>query len=116
MVNDEKAEIYDRMFFERHDSYTNTLLFLSRSGRFPHPLLKVLIDERVVKVATSDYLAPAGELAKRTFTLMRRVMRNPAIERAKALGTLDRLGRFEARMEGMTGANAGAAAPTAAAK
>ena len=116
LVNDEKAEIYDRMFFERHDSYTNTLLFLSRSGRFPHPLLKVLIDERVVKVATSDYMAPAGELAKRTFTLMRRVMRNPAIERAKALGTLDRLGRFEARMEGMTGANAGAAAPTAAAK
>ncbi len=116
LVNDEKAEIYDRMFFERHDSYTNTLLFLSRSGRFPHPLLKVLIDERVVKLATSDYLAPAGELAKRSFTMLRRVMRNPAVERAKALGTLERLGRFEARMEGMTGANAGAAAPKAAAK
>ena len=116
LVNDEKAEIYDRMFFERHDSYTNTLLFLSRSGKFPHPLLKVLIDERVVKLATSDYMAPVGELAKRTFSVLRKVMRNPAIERAKAMGTLDRLGRFEARMEGMTGANAGAAAPTAAAK
>ena len=112
LVNDEKAEIYDRMFFERHDSYTNTLLFLARSGKFPHPLLKVLIDERVVKAATSDYMAPAGELAKRTFSVLRKVMRNPAIERAKALGTLDRLGRFEARMEGMTGANAGAAAPS----
>jgi anaerobic magnesium-protoporphyrin IX monomethyl ester cyclase len=116
LVNDEKAEIYDRMFFERHDSYTNTLLFLARSGKFPHPLLKVLIDERVVKLATSDYMAPAGELAKRTFSVLRKVMRNPAIERAKALGTLDRLGRFEARLEGMTGANAGAAAPSAAAK
>jgi anaerobic magnesium-protoporphyrin IX monomethyl ester cyclase len=116
LVNDEKAEIYDRMFFERHDSYTNTVLFLARSGKFPHPLLKVLIDERVVKLATSDYMAPAGELAKRTFSVLRKVMRNPAIERAKALGTLDRLGRFEARLEGMTGANAGAAAPSAAAK
>ena len=116
LVNDEKAEIYDRMFFERHDSYTNTLLFLARSGKFPHPLLKVLIDERVVKMATSDYMAPAGELAKRTFSVLRKVMRNPALERAKAMGTLDRVGRFEARLEGMTGANAGAVAPTAAAK
>ena len=31
-------EIYDRMYSERHDSYTNTLLFLTRSGRFPHSL------------------------------------------------------------------------------
>jgi len=114
LVNDEKAEIYDRMFFERHDSYTNTLLFLARSGKFPHSLLKVLIDERVVNAATSDYLAPAGELAKRTFSVLRRVLRNPAVERAKALGTLDKLGLFEARLEGMTGANAGAAAPSAA--
>ena len=36
---------------------------------------------------------------------------NPAVERAKALGTLKRLSVFEARLEGMTGANAGAAAP-----
>jgi radical SAM superfamily enzyme YgiQ (UPF0313 family) len=111
LINDEKAEIYDRMFFERHDSYTNTLLFLARSGKFPHPLLKALIDERVVKLATSDYMAPVGEALKRSFGLWRRVMRNPAIERAKAMGTLGRLNLFEARLEGMTGANAGASAP-----
>jgi hypothetical protein len=111
LVNDEKAEIYDRMFFERHDSYTNTLLFLARSGRFPHPLLKALIDERVVDVMTSDYLEPAGAVAKKGMGLLRRVMRNPAIERAKALGTLSGLNTFEARLEGMTGANAGASAP-----
>ena len=111
LVNDEKAEIYDRMFFERHDSYTNTLLFLARSGRFPHPLLKALIDERVVDVMTSDYLDPAGAVAKKGMGLLRRVMRNPAIERAKALGTLSGLNTFEARLEGMTGANAGASAP-----
>lgn len=111
LVNDEKAEIYDRMFFERHDSYTNTLLFLARSGRFPHALLKALIDERVVNVMTSDYLEPAGAVAKKGMGLLRRVMRNPAIERAKALGTLSGLNTFEARLEGMTGANAGASAP-----
>jgi len=116
LVNDEKAEIYDRMFFERHDSYTNTLLFLARSGKFPHPLLKVLIDERVVTAATSDYMAPLGEVAKKSFSILRKVMRNPAIERARALGTMEGLSRFEARLEGMTGANAGAAAPGKAAK
>lgn len=35
-------------------------------------------------------------------------------ERARELGTLDKLDRFEARIEGMTGANGGAAAPSAA--
>ena len=112
LVNDEKAEIYDRMFFERHDSYTNTLLFLARSGRMPHRLLKALIDERVVEFMTSDYMAPAGTLAQKTFQALRRALRNPAVERARALGTLSRVQNFEARLEGMTGANAGAAAPS----
>ena len=111
LINDEKAEIYDRMFFERHDSYTNTLLFLARTGRFPHPLLKALIDERVVKLMTSDYMEPAGEAAKTAFKWLRKVMRNPAIERARAMGTSRGVGTFEARLEGMTGANAGASAP-----
>ncbi len=112
LISDEKAEIYDRMFFERHDSYTNTLLFLAKSGRFPSPLLEKLIDERVVKVMTSDYMAPAGEVARKALGLARRVLRNPAVERARAMGTLSTLSAFEARMEGMTGANAGAAPPT----
>ena len=115
LISDEKAEIYDRMFFERHDSYTNTLLFLARSGKFPHALLEKLIDERVVKLMTSDYMEPAGELMKKTFTMLRRLMRNPAVERARALGTLKKLDTFEARLEGMTGANAGASAPVSGA-
>jgi hypothetical protein len=107
LVNDEKAEIYDRMFFERHDSYTNTLLFLARTGKFPHPLLKVLIDRRVVDAMTSDYMAPAGNVAKAAIKGLRAALRNPAIERAKALGV------YKARLTGMTGADAGAAAPAA---
>lgn len=111
LINDEKAEIYDRMFFERHDSYTNTLLFLARSGKFPHGLLKVLIDPKVVKLMTSDYMEPLGGVARRSISVLRRALRNPAVERARALGTLGGLDRFEARLVGMTGADAGAAAP-----
>ena len=115
LITDEKAEIYDRMFFERHDSYTNTLLFLARSGKFPSRLLKVLIDEQVVNVMTSDYMEPAGRVAKKAMGFARKVIRNPALERAKALGTGNAFSTFHARMTGMTGADAGAAAPVASA-
>lgn len=111
LVYDERDEIYDRMYSERHDSYTNTLLFLARTGKMPHSLLKVLIDRRVVDFATSDYAAPAGKVARVALDGFRKLIRNPAVERARALGTLS---TFEARLTGMTGADAGAAAPSAA--
>ena len=111
LVVDEKDEIYDRMYSERHDSYTNTLLFLARTGKFPHGLLKVMIDRKVVDFMTSDYAAPARSAAKVALNSFRKVMRNPAVERARALGTLS---NFEARLTGMTGADAGAVAPQAA--
>ncbi|MCB9759605.1 MAG: B12-binding domain-containing radical SAM protein [Alphaproteobacteria bacterium] len=107
LVHDEKAEIYDKMYFEKNDTYTNVLLYLSKSGRMPHPVLKALIDPRVVRVATSDYARPFASIAKAGIGRMRALLRNPAVERAKALGT------FEARMTGMTGADAGAVAPRA---
>ena len=111
LINDEKDEIYDRQYSERHDSYTNTLLFLARTGRFPHSLLKVLIDRRVVDVLTSDYAAPAGKVTKFALDTFRKAMRNPAVERARALGTGG--DTFSARLTGMTGADAGATAPVA---
>jgi hypothetical protein len=52
---------------------------------------------------------------KKGFGVLRRVLRNPAVERAKALGTMDGWKNFEARLEGMTGANAGASAPVSGA-
>ncbi|MEY3211277.1 MAG: hypothetical protein RIT28_1758 [Pseudomonadota bacterium] len=105
LVNDEKSEIYDKMYFEKNDTYTNVLLYLSKSGRMPSGLLKAAIHPDVVKVMTSDYMRPVGELAKAGVGRVRALMRNPALERAKALGT------FEARLTGMTGADAGAVAP-----
>ena len=110
LVQDEKDEIYDKMYFEKNDTYTNVLLYLAKSGRFPSSLLKVLIDKRVAEAATSDYARPFASMAKLGVGKLRALLRNPALERAKALGT------FEARMTGMTGADAGAAAPSSAAK
>lgn len=110
LVVDERDEIYDRMYSERHDSYTNTLLFLARTGKMPHPLLKVLIDRRVVDFATSDYAAPAGTVARAALDGVRRLIRNPALDRARALGSI---AAFEARLTGITGADAGAVAPVA---
>ena len=110
LVCDERSEIYDRMYSERHDSYTNTLLFLARTGRFPHPLLKVLTNSSVARAMTSDYASPAGSAAKVALDLFRKAMRNPAAERARALGSLS---NFQARLTGMTGADAGAVAPAA---
>ena len=109
LVYDERDEIYDRMYSERHDSYTNTLLFFCRTGKFPHGLLKVLTNKRVAEFMTSDYMAPAGVATKKALDVFRAVLRNPAIDRARALGDIS-----SARLEGMTGANAGAAAPTSA--
>lgn len=108
LVIDERDEIYDRMYSERHDSYTNTLLFVARTGRLPHAVLRALIDPRVVRFATSDYARPLGVAAQIGLSGFRRVVRNPALQRARHLG---RLATLEARLTGMTGADAGAARP-----
>lgn len=85
LIVDEKAEVYDRMFFERHDSYANTLLFLARTGRFPHPILRVLTDSRVARVLTSETLGPLGDAARVGLGVARRVRHAPLAKRLAAL-------------------------------
>lgn len=75
LIVDEKAEIYDRMFFERHDSYANTLLFLARTGRFPHPLLKVLTHPKLAELMTSETMGPVSDSAKAALKGLRRAKR-----------------------------------------
>jgi radical SAM superfamily enzyme YgiQ (UPF0313 family) len=86
-VVDERAEIYDRMFFERHDSYANTLLFLTRTGRFPHPLLDLLARDDVARFFTSPALDPVGDALKRGLGLARRLKNGAALARLRALAT-----------------------------
>ncbi len=85
LIHDEKAEIYDRMFFERHDSYANTILFLCRTGKFPHPLLKFLTDSRVARVMTSDPLAPAGDLARAFLSGARKAKNSSPLKMARGI-------------------------------
>jgi radical SAM superfamily enzyme YgiQ (UPF0313 family) len=108
LISDERDEIYDKWFFERRDSYPNTLLFLAQTGRFPHSLLRVLTDSRIARVMTSETMAPLGDVAKTALNLTRKVIKFRVVEK------LSGIGEIEARMEGMTGANAGAAKPTLA--
>jgi hypothetical protein len=71
--------------------------------------LKVLIDPKIVKVMTSDYVRPMAGVTKKGVKMLRGALNNPVLTRAKAMGTNEDLD--DARMEGMTGANAGAAIP-----
>ncbi|MBT3220673.1 MAG: radical SAM protein [Proteobacteria bacterium] len=64
LIVDEKSQIYDHMFSVRRDSYENTLLSLSRSGQFPHPLLKLLIHPAAVDLAHSRASRPLSKLVK----------------------------------------------------
>jgi hypothetical protein len=96
------------MYSERHDSYTNTLLFLARSGRFPHRLLDALTDERIVRVMTSEGMEPAGEAMKKGIRRFRSLLQPNA--RASEGAPLDSFKRFDARLIRMTGVDAGATA------
>ncbi len=75
LIVDEKAEIYDRMFFERHDSYANTLLFLARTGKFPHLLLEVLTHPKLAKAMTSETMGPVGDVVKAGLSGLRKAKR-----------------------------------------
>ena len=50
--------------------------------------VQALIDKRVVNVMTSDYMRPAGTLAKKGLFMVRSILNNPLVERAKILGNI----------------------------
>lgn len=85
LLYDERAQVYDRTYYERNDSYTNTLLFMARRGRFPHWLLRALVDRRVVDVLTSDAVAPAAGAARLALRGYRRLSSPRVRERARGV-------------------------------
>jgi radical SAM superfamily enzyme YgiQ (UPF0313 family) len=58
MIADEYKEIYNKTYTMREPSYLNLLMTLSRSGKFPSTLLKLLISPPVVSVLNSNMLKP----------------------------------------------------------
>jgi radical SAM superfamily enzyme YgiQ (UPF0313 family) len=58
MIADEYKEIYNKTYTMREPSYLNLLMSLSRTGKFPSKLLKLLISPTVVGVLNSNMLKP----------------------------------------------------------
>ncbi len=58
MIGDEMKEIYNKTYVMREPNYLNLLLVLSRDGKFPSALLKLLISAPVLAVFNSKPVKP----------------------------------------------------------
>lgn len=58
LIEDEKKQIYEKSYTMREPSYLNLLITISKSGKFPGPLLKLLVSSPVVSVLNSKPLKP----------------------------------------------------------
>ncbi|MEK7772714.1 MAG: radical SAM protein, partial [Deltaproteobacteria bacterium] len=58
LVRDEKKEIYEKSYTMRSRNYLNLLIRLSKNGRFPSPLLKLLVSSPAVDILNSRPMRP----------------------------------------------------------
>lgn len=58
LVIDEYKEIYEKTYTMRKPEYLNLLMTLSKKGKFPGPLLKILITSPIVDILNSKALKP----------------------------------------------------------
>jgi anaerobic magnesium-protoporphyrin IX monomethyl ester cyclase len=58
LVIDEYKEIYEKTYTMRKPEYLNLLMTLSKKGKFPSPLLKILITSPIVNILNSKALKP----------------------------------------------------------
>ncbi|MBI5238703.1 MAG: B12-binding domain-containing radical SAM protein [Deltaproteobacteria bacterium] len=58
LIKDEKKDIYAKSYTMREPNYLNLLLTLSRGGKFPGPLLRLLVSHPVVGALNSRPLRP----------------------------------------------------------
>jgi radical SAM superfamily enzyme YgiQ (UPF0313 family) len=71
-IGNERREMYSKTWAMREMSYFNFLIMLSKNGRFPSPLLRLLTTRPLVAVMNSALLRP---LYKRVYGLLRTVKR-----------------------------------------
>jgi len=62
LVGDERREIYAKSYTMREGNYLNLLITLARGGKFPGPLLKLLVSDPAVAVLNSRPLRPLFRL------------------------------------------------------
>ncbi|MBI5642830.1 MAG: B12-binding domain-containing radical SAM protein [Deltaproteobacteria bacterium] len=58
MIQDEKKQIYEKSYTMRAPSYLNLLITLSKNGKFPSPVLKLLVSAPVVDILNSKPMRP----------------------------------------------------------
>ncbi len=78
LVGDERREIYAKSYTMREETYLNLLITLARGGRFPGPLLKLLVSGPAVALLNSRPLRPLFRLLYRTLKRAKRLARRIA--------------------------------------
>lgn len=58
MVRDERKEVYAKSYTMREPNYLNLLMTLAKRGRFPSPLLRLLVSSPLVDILNSALLRP----------------------------------------------------------
>jgi anaerobic magnesium-protoporphyrin IX monomethyl ester cyclase len=57
-VRDERREVYAKSYTMREPNYLNLLMTLAKGGRFPSPLLRLLVSSPLVDILNSGLLRP----------------------------------------------------------
>jgi anaerobic magnesium-protoporphyrin IX monomethyl ester cyclase len=58
MIGDEMKEIYNKTYVMRAPNYLNLLLILSRNGKFPSGLLRLLTGTPVIALFNGNVMKP----------------------------------------------------------
>ncbi|MEK6531064.1 MAG: radical SAM protein [Deltaproteobacteria bacterium] len=58
LITDEKKQIYEKSYTMRAPNYLNLLMTLSKNGRFPSALLKILVNPPLVNILNSAPMRP----------------------------------------------------------
>jgi radical SAM superfamily enzyme YgiQ (UPF0313 family) len=58
LVADERKEVYSKSYTMREANYLNLLITLAKNGRFPSPLLRLLVNPPLVTILNSGLLRP----------------------------------------------------------
>jgi radical SAM superfamily enzyme YgiQ (UPF0313 family) len=78
LVGDERREIYAKSYTMREGTYLNLLITLARGGKFPGPLLRLLVSDPAVAVLDSRPLRPLFRVLFRALRGAKRAARRLA--------------------------------------
>jgi len=56
LIKDEKIQIYNKMYSTREENYLNLLIVMCKNGKFPHPLLRVLISKPALLLLNNRFM------------------------------------------------------------